>query len=317
MNKFKKILMIGYSKNDLGEKEWILLRRYSISLTLLPKDSVGIISSLSETDCLLVKLGATVDKHMIDAAPNLRYIGMLGTGYGRIDTTYAAKRGITVCNIAGYSKEGVAELAFGIILDQIRKAEQMKLQARKGDYSEPKVPGSEIKGKSFGVIGLGNIGGRIAEIAKKGFQADVSYWSRHRKKDAEKNGIKFEDTDRLLKNSDFLSLNLSFVPETKEFIDKRKIGLIKLGAIVLNLAPMELVDLDALENRLKKGDITFITDHADELSVKQVTQLGKYRNCIMYPPIGYVTKEATAAKMTMFVKNINNFLNGEPSNKVN
>ncbi len=317
MNKFKKILLLGYSKGDMGKKEWMRLKKYSTSLVLLAKDNPKIIKSLSDTDCLLVKLGATVDKQMIDKAPNLKYIGMLGTGYGRINTEYAAKKGITVCNIAGYSKEAVAELAFGILIEQIRMIEQMKVQARKGNYSEPTNPGSEIKGKSFGVIGLGNIGGRIAEIANDGFQANVSYWSKHRKKDVENNGIKFENVNKLLANSDFLSLNLAYIPETKNFIDKNRIKLIKPTAIVLNLAPMELVDIDALEKRLKKGDITFITDHADELSSKQAKQLAKYKNCIMYPPIGYVTKEASAAKMTMFVDNVENYINANPTNKVN
>ncbi len=317
MNKFKIILMLGYNKSDLGEKEWTRLKKLSRSLVLLPKDSAKLNINLTNCDCLLVRLGAVVDKQMIDNAPKLKYIGMLGTGYGRIDAVYAAKKGITVCNIAGYGKESVAELAFGIIIDQIRNLEQMKIQARKGNYSEPSIPGTEIKGKKFGVIGLGNIGGRIAKIAKDGFQVDVSYWSRHRKKGAEKNGIKFQDVNELLVTSDFISLNLAYVPETKSFIDKQKIRLIKPGAIFLNLAPMELVDINALEKRLKKGNITFITDHADELSPKQVNQLSKYKTCVMYPPIGYVTREATAAKMGMFVHNIENYLNGNASNKVN
>lgn len=242
---------------------------------------------------------------------------MLGTGYGRIDTEYAAKKGITVSNIAGYSREGVAEFAFGILIEHIREITRAKLQATNGDYSEATYAGTEIRNKKFGVIGLGNIGGRIAEIAKSGFQANTSYWSKHRKKSAEKSGIKFETVNKLLSTSDFISLNLSYVPETKNFIDKQKIKLIKPGAIVLNLAPMELIDIDALENRLKKKDITFILDHSDELSPKQAKQLARYKNCIMYPPIGYVTKEATAAKMGMFVDNIENFLKGKPTNKVN
>lgn len=317
MNKFKKIIMSGYSKADLGDEEWKRLKKFTNSPILLSNDSSEINASLIECDCLLVKLGSTVDKKIIDSAPSLRYIGMLGTGYGRIDTVYAAKKGITVCNIAGYSKEGVAELAFGILIEHIREIARARAQVAQGDYSEETYAGTEIKGKNFGVIGLGNIGGRIAEIAKVGFQADVSYWSKHRKKDAEKNGIKFEKINNLLRNSDFISLNLSYVPQTENFIDKQKIGLIKPGAIVLNLSPMELVDINALEKRLIRRDITFILDHSDELSQENVNRLSKYKNCIMYPPIGYITKEATKVKKVMFVDNITNFLLGKPTNKVN
>ena len=92
------------------------------------------------------------------------------------------QRKITVCNIAGYSTEGVAELAFGLLIENIRELERAKVQARKGDYSEASFQGFELKNKKFGIIGLGRIGGRIAEIAKNGFGADVSYWSKNRKR---------------------------------------------------------------------------------------------------------------------------------------
>lgn len=308
--------MSGFVKDDLGEKEWDRLRTLSESI-LLSKDTSEIKSNLIDCDCLLVKLGATVDKQMIDRAPGLKYIGMFGTGYGRIDADYAAKKAITVCNIAGYSREGVAELAFGFLIEHLREIVRARTQVVRGDYSESTFAGTEIKGKKFGVIGLGSIGSRIAEIAKNGFGADVSYWSRNRKKEAEKNGIKFDEVNSLLKNSDFISLNLSQTPQTKYFIDKKKIDLINPGAIFINLAPMELVDIDALEERLKRDDITFILDHSDELSEIDAKRLSKYKNCLIYPAIGYITKESTIAKKVMFVENIENFLLGKPSNQVN
>jgi len=80
---------------------------------------------------------------------------------------------------------------------------------------------------------------------------------------------------------------------------------------------MELVDIDALEKRLQKGDITFIFDHADELTPEQAKQLTQHDNCIAYPPIANMTKEATLAKQKMFVDNLENFLQGTPTNKVN
>ena len=80
---------------------------------------------------------------------------------------------------------------------------------------------------------------------------------------------------------------------------------------------MELIDINALEQRLQKGDITFIFDHADELTPEQAKQLTQYDNCIAYPPIAYMTKEATVAKLKMFVDNLENFLKGSPTNKVN
>ena len=93
--------------------------------------------------------------------------------------------------------------------------------------------------------------------------------------------------------------------------------MIKVGAIVINTAPMELVDIAALEKRLKKDNLTFILDHSDELGPTVAKRLSKFDNCILYPPIAYTTKEATNLKQQIFVANLKNFLKGKPTNRVN
>ena len=216
-----------------------------------------------------------------------------------------------------YSTEAVAEFAFAAILEHIRELERAKAQAKHGDYSEADFQGSEIKGKVFGVIGLGRLGGRIAEIALNGFGADVRYWSRRRKESFEAKGIHYQEVNTLLKESDFLSLNLALVPDTTNFLSAEKIRYIRPGTVVINLAPIELVDINGLEQRLKIGDITFILDHSPRLTSEQRRQLTKYSNCIIYPPIAYTTREGTSAKLRIFVDNLENFLKGAPSNKVN
>ncbi len=314
--RFKKILMIGFDKGNLQQEHWDRINKLAEELVTLPKDSSDVLKHLSTADCLLVKLGATVDRNLIDSIPNLKYVGMFGTGYGRIDTEHATKRGITVCNVAGYSTEAVAEFAFAIILEYIRDLERGKIQVREGNYSESSFLNVyEIKGKKFGVIGLGKIGGRIAELAL-GFGADVRYWSRARKKEYETKGIRYQEIEKLLAECDFLSLNLMLNKETKGFLNAKSIQKIKSGAVVINLAPMELVDIDALANRLGKGDMIFILDHSDEMTQEQLRKL-KYKNCIIYPPIAYTTKEATSEKQKMFISNLENFLKGSPTNKVN
>ncbi len=164
---------------------------------------------------------------------------------------------------------------------------------------------------------MGRIGQRVAKIAHAGFEARVSYWSRSRKKNLERSGVSFKNIDTLLKECDVVSINLAYVPQTKGFLTSQRIKLIKPGAVVVNVAPMELVDITALAARLKMKDITFILDHSDELSPDEAKMLALYKNCIMYPPIGYITKEATQTKLSMFVDNIENYLKGSPTNKVN
>jgi len=306
------MLFLNFEEGNLKPEYWKRIDSITKEKVLLKADSPDLKKHLKDAECLLLKLGMGADKAMIDSMPRLKYIGMYGTGFGRIDAAYAAKKGITVCNIAGYATEGVAEFVFSILLENLREITRAKIQAQAGKYSESGYTGTEIKGKNFGVIGLGRIGGRVAELAKA-FGANVAYWSHKRKN----TGIKYMEVETLLKTSDIISLHMSFNPKTKEFLDAKRIAMIKPGAIVINTAPMELVDVAALEKRLKKGDITFILDHSDELDPSVAKRLSKCTNCILYPPIGYTTLEATNAKQDIFVSNIENFLSGKPTNKVN
>ncbi|MFA6532381.1 MAG: 2-hydroxyacid dehydrogenase [Patescibacteria group bacterium] len=313
--KFKKILLFGLNKENLGQEEVKKLGNLCKQKIFLEKDSPKLFGELNDTDCLLVNQGMTVDKKMINNAPNLKFIGILATGYNRIDTVYAKSKGIVVCNIPGYATESVAEFVFGLILEHLRNLEKAKQISDFGDFSGNGFNASEIKNKEFGVVGLGRIGSRVAEIALA-FGARVSYWSRNRKKNIEKKGINYKPIDTLIKKSDFLSLHLSITKETVEILNKKRINLIKKGTIVVNVAPMELINLSGLINRLKKGDMTFIFDHPDEMEKKDVEKLSRNRNCIAYPPIGFITNEASAFKKEIFVSNISNFLEGRPSNKV-
>ncbi len=313
--KFNKILMVGVSESSLDSECWMRLDALAERTNKLPKESPEIKKHLADADCLLTGFGVTVNKEMMDAAPKLKYVGVLATAYGKVDTDYAKKKGIVVCNIPGYSTEAVAEFVFAVLLEHMRELERGKKQTREGNYSQAGFTASEIKDKTFGVLGLGRIGSRVAEIAT-GFGADVRYWSKHRKTELEKMGIKYEDADVLIPKCNILSLHLAQTKETENFLNERRIQNIKKGAIVINTVPMELVDIDALEKRLGKGDITFILDHSDEMSAGDLKRLSKYKNCIIYPPIAYVTGEARIQKQEIFVGNIEAFASGRPQNTV-
>lgn len=307
--KFKKILVTGFSRENLDENVWKKISSLSLSLS-----GKIVFEPQVDVDCLFSRFNK-VDKQLIDSLPMLKYIGLLATGTGTVDLEYAKKKGIIVCNIPGYSTESVGEWVFGLILEHLRDLERARQTARKGDFTGDGFSATEIRGKKFGVVGLGRIGSRVAEIALA-FGANVSYWSRNRKKAMEKKGIKYESLATLVATSDFLSLHLLKTKETQGLLDKKLISFIKSGAVVINVAPMELVDLAALERRLAKGDTTFIFDHSDEMDKKDVARLAKYKNCIVYPPIGYVTEEARLAKQAVFVANLENFLKGKPINVV-
>lgn len=314
--KFKKIVLVGISESSLGQQYWDRIFNLTDSKIFLPKESPDIKKELADADCLLVGFGISVTKEDIDSSPNLKYIGVLATAFGKIDTAYAKEKGIPVCNLAGYSTESVAEFTFAAILDIIRAVEEGKTRGRSGNYSEDGLSATEIKGKVFGILGLGNIGGRVAEIAL-GFSANVKYWSRNKKPELEKKGVAFEEIDALIPQCDFLSINLAETPETRGVLNEQRFNSLKSGVIIINTAPMELIDLDGLEERLKKGDITFIFDHSDEFAPEYMARFSKYKNFIIYPPIAYITKEAAQTKQEMFASNIEALLTGSPVNVVN
>ncbi|OGE20559.1 hypothetical protein A3A14_03995 [Candidatus Daviesbacteria bacterium RIFCSPLOWO2_01_FULL_43_38] len=313
--KFRKALLVNITQDNLDPIYWKRLDGLIERKVMLPKDSLRIQEELADTDCILTGFQIDVGKKEIDTAPNLKYVSVLATAYGKIDTDYARKKGIVVTNVPGYSTESVAELVFAVILEKMRDVARAKKQASQGNYLEDGFQAREIKGKIFAVLGLGNIGGRVAQIAK-GFGADVRYWSKHRKKDLEKLGIKFQDVDTLIKEADIVSLHFAETSETKHFLNRKRINSIKPGALIVSTVPNEITDLDALEERLKKKDITFISDHSDELDPKDAKRLSKYENCILYPPIGYISDEARIAKQEIFIGNMESFLKGKPQNQV-
>lgn len=315
--KFNKILVYNIDRSkSLDPLSWKKIENLGNKIVFLPKDDPRLREELSDTDCLLVAFATSVDKKDLDSAPQLQYIGVAATAFGKIDTAYAKKKGIIVCNLKGYSTESVAEFIIAVILESARNLEEGKLRGRSGNYSEAGISAAEIKDKIFGVIGLGDIGKRVAEIAL-GFGADVRYWSRNRKKDYEKKGVTFEDLDDLIREADYLSLNLAQTKDTEKILNQARFQSLKSGAIAINTCPMELVDIDGLEERLKKKDIIFILDHSDEMEEKDLKILSKYSNCIIYPPMAYISKEAGDNRKRIFVNNMEAFLKGKPQNVVN
>jgi glycerate dehydrogenase len=311
--KLQKIVCLGYSGSELEDNYWKELDGLTEQRVFAADEAE--VAKNSDADALLVKLGAKVSKDLIDKLPNLKYIGMLGTGYGGIDTAYATSKGITVTNIADYATEGVAEFTFGILLEYLRDIAKARKQAKEGNYGDDFTAG-EIKGKKFGVIGLGDIGKKTAEIAQA-FGADVCYWSRNRKDEAEAKGIKFSELDDLIAKSDIITLNLALNTETEGIINADRIAKIKQHAIIINPSPMELVDFTALVERLKKNDIIFMLDHSDEMTEEQLKVLQPLDNAIVYPAIAYLTREAGQLKKRIYVDNLKGYLANKPTNKVN
>lgn len=309
--KFKKAVLVEIEDFALDKQYWGQLDGLIESRVSLDRKDPNFFKEVAGADCLLVGFQIDVSKDVIDAAPNLKYIGVLATAYGTIDFAYAASRNIPVCNLAGYSTEAVAEFTITTILWHMRQIEEGLSRARKGNYGFEGMSARELKNSEFGVVGLGSIGNRVAELAA-GFGAKVSYWSRNKKETP----FKYKELDSLLKSSDYISVNVAEALETTNLLNKDNLSLIKPGAILVSTVPPPVINTDDLAARLSEGDITYIFDHADEMTKKDLAKLTANKNCIALGSIGFITSEARKNKQEIFVSNIRAFLKGSPQNAV-
>ena len=311
--KFKKAVLIKIADTHFDQKYWDkidALVEKRVSLTI---DNPKLKDELKDCDCLLLGFQVPVGEDILAVAPNLKYIGVLATAYGTVDFAAAAKRNIPVCNLGGYSTESVAEFVITAILHEIRNIKEGLKRAESGNYSFEGIRARELKNSSFGVIGLGNIGGRVAELAA-GFGANVSYWS-HTKK---KSPFQYREIEDLLSNCTYISVNVAEVPETIGLLNAENLPLIKSDSVLISTVPPSVINTDALVARLSKNDITFIFDHPDEMLKEELAKLTKLDNCVVYPPIAFLSDEARIAKQEIFISNMTEFLEGRtPKNKVN
>jgi len=301
---FAQIVLLDFADGDLEPEDWSSLSALAVEVHRCRSTDPGLHARLSEVDCLLVQLGVAVTSALLDAAPRLRYVGVFGTSMGRIDVE-ASRRGIAIRNVPGFSTEAVAELAIGMMLDHLRDLSGARARARRGDLAEPLRLGQELRGRRVGIVGLGAIGRRVAEIARVGFGADVRYWSRTPRPETE---LEYVALDALLESSDIVSVHAALAPETRSLLHADRIARIQRGALLVHLSPPELVDLSALTARLRAGSLHFSTDHGDEMDPADLETLRAIDACTLYPPIGYATHEAKTARRERFLAELALFL---------
>lgn len=314
----ERVIFTGFTESDLSGELWQRVHTVVRDVICIPLTDPAFAEHLSTADGLILRLGMKADRGLQDEAPNLRYIGMYGTGYGGIDTAAASARGVTVTNVADYSTESVAEFVVAMVLDNLRNLYAERRRAADGDVAETEFEGRDLRSLRFGVLGAGHIGRRVLELVHQGFGSEIAYWSRTRRPDLEAElGAAYLEPEELLASTDVVSLHLAWNPETTEFLDATRVGQLSSGSILVNTAPNEILDLTAVSDRCQRGELTFSMDHADELSHEDRQRLLDTPHVSVYPPIGYATREASRRKQEILVENIEAFLDGAPKNKVN
>lgn len=288
----------------------------------VPLSKEEIIEMIKGKDALLCPLSDKIDKEVIDAGDNLKIIANYGAGFDNIDIDYARENGIVVTNApAPASAVSTAELAFGLMLAAARKIVSGDKVTRAGEFYGWRPTfylGSQLKGKTLGIIGLGNIGKNLAKRARA-FEMKVVYYSRTRKEDFEKEfDIEYLDRDEVIRSADFLSLHTAFVPDLRHMISKKELEMMKKSAILINASRGPIVDEDALADALIENVIAGAALDVYEFEPRVNDKLMDLDNVILAPHLGNATFEARLEMGENAKDNLIDFKNGKnPKNKVN
>lgn len=294
--------------------------RYHDSNVPLSKEEI--IEMIKGQDALLCPLSDKIDKDVIDAGDNLKIIANYGAGFDNIDIDYAREKGIVVTNApAPASAVSTAELAFGLMLAAARKIVSGDKVTRAGEFYGWRPTfylGSQLKGKTLGIIGLGNIGKNLAKRARA-FEMKVVYYSRTRKEDFEKEfDIEYLDRDEVIRSADFLSLHTAFVPDLRHMISKKELEMMKKSAILIDASRGPIVDEDALADALIENVIAGAALDVYEFEPRVNDKLMDLDNVILAPHLGNATFEARLEMGENAKDNLIDFKNGKnPKNKVN
>ena len=254
--------------------------------------------------------------------PNLKYIGVLATGYNIIDTEAAKAHGVVVTNIPAYSTNYVAQMVFAHLLNITNSVQHYTDEARAGvwsrnpDFSYQDTQLMELHRKKIGIVGLGNIGKAVARIAI-GFGMEVfAYTSKsHFQLPPE---IHKMELDELFRECDIISLHCPLTPATNNLVNAERLKTMKPTAILINTSRGPVVNEQDLADALNNGTIYAAgVDVLSEEPAKADNPLLTARNCYITPHIAWATKDARIRLMQMTIDNLQAFLNGQPINVVN
>ncbi len=281
-----------------------------------------IIESVKGKDAVLCLLTDMMDEEIIKAGDDLKVISNYAVGYDNIDVEAATERGIVVTNTPGVLTEATAEIAWALMMSVARNVvngDEFVREDRFEGWDPTLMLGHELHGKTLGIVGMGNIGSKVAEMSQ-GFDMEVIYYNKSRNEDIEeKIGAEFVELDELLSRSDFVSLHVPLTDKTEGMIGKEELELMSYDSYLINTARGEVVDEDALVETLKEGGIAGagIDVYADEPHGANPDYYD-LDNVVLTPHLGSASHKAREGMAVMAAENILSILEGkEPENIVN
>lgn len=244
---------------------------------------------------------------LMESLPNLKGVALASASFSWIDLDYCRKRNIVVTNVPHYSTESVAEHALGLL---ICLAKKIILTDRRTQRNEYKLDMSfELKGKTLGIIGLGDIGSRTAELGHAIGMKVISY----NRTPKQKENIEMKPLDEVLAESDAISIHLAHNDETHHFISTEQLNKMKKRVIIVNLATREIVDEQAISEALKSGKVASYAYEGEEL---ESGSLAEIETAIGLKPFAWYTREAMDRAAEIWTNSIDSIIKGNPINVV-
>jgi glycerate dehydrogenase len=311
------VILDGYTANP-GDLSWQPLQELG-HLTVYDRTRpTDTLTRCTRADIVLTNK-VVLSRDIMIQLPQLKYIGVLATGYNVVDIEAAHQQGITVTNVPAYSTESVAQMVFAHLLTVTNRTEHYAQQNRNGRWSSNPdfcywdFPHSELAGKTFGIVGLGNIGQRVAQIALA-FGMQVKALTT---KDVLPAGVSKASLDELLATSDVLSLHCPLTDTTRHMINADTLQHVKPTAIIINTGRGPLVDDLAVANALADGRLAaFCADVLTDEPPKPDNPLLSQPNAFTTPHIAWASQEARHRLLRIATDNVRSFIDGHPVNVV-
>ena len=315
-----KIVILDAFTANPGDMSWKGLEELGELMVYDRTKAEETVARAADADIVLTNK-VIINKEVIAQLPQLKYIGVLATGYNVIDIKAAHERGIIVTNVPAYSTESVAQMVFAHLLTVTNRTEHYAILNRQGrwstnpDFSYWDTELTELAGKTFGIVGLGNIGSRVAQIALA-FGMKVKALT-SKTANALPAGIEKASLEELLTASDVLSLHCPLTDNTRQMINSETLRQMKPTAILINTGRGPLVDDQAIAEALEEGRLAaFCADVLTEEPPKADNPLLKQPNAFITPHIAWATKEARIRLIQVATDNVSSFLNGKAVNVV-
>jgi glycerate dehydrogenase len=317
----KMVVLDGYTLNP-GDQSWDALKSMG-ELVVYDRSAEAEVVARAKDATVLFTNKTPVTGKMMEQLPALQYIGVLATGYNIVDVNVAKSRGIVVANVPGYGSSSVVQLCFALLLELTHHVQLHSDSVRSGewtnsaDFSYWKTPLIELKGKTMGIIGFGNIGQQVADVAAA-FGMNVIACSRTQSDQRHRPGFRWVDPGELFAEADFISIHCPLTDDTKGMINTTSISKMKRSAFIINTSRGPIIvekDLaDALNNEVIAGAaLDVLSSEPPPANNPLLTA----KNCLITPHIAWATREARVRLLETTVKNLRSYLDGKPSNVVN